>query len=436
MARGRHPAPGGGQFLRRRRHERARGPRRGSGPDTEARHPCATWQLFVLSAKTGNRARNDDRQPRAPLPRGPCGPTRPDAAWTLQVGRRAWNHRRIVVARDLADAAGALAERTRSRGGCSAGPMPARARRWRSCSRGRVRRRSAWARDCTVASRCSARRSTVARRFSAPWLDLPAVLYPEAENDARLDQTQFTQPALFAFGYALARLWMSWGVPPAAMLGHSVGEYVAACLAGVFRWKTPCGSWPNAPGSCRRNPAARCSPCACRKRTCRRCWRIAGLGESRRSTPPVRAWCPARSTRSRRLKKHSKRPPRCRPSAEDFARVPLGDDGAGGGTLCGDVDARSDAATRRRSRSCRMSPAAGSPTPRRPTLCIGRGTCARRCGSPTGVGELLRAEAGFRLLEVGPGQTLAPLARQVHGGVRPGDPFDVARRNTTTPGRR
>ncbi len=51
---------------------------------------------------------------------------------------------------------------------------------------------------------------------------------------ARLDQTRFTQPALFVFGYALAQLWMSWGVQPAAMLGHSVGEYVAACLAGVF----------------------------------------------------------------------------------------------------------------------------------------------------------------------------------------------------------
>lgn len=51
---------------------------------------------------------------------------------------------------------------------------------------------------------------------------------------ADLDQTQTTQPALFVFGYALAKLWMSWGIQPAAMLGHSVGEYVAACLAGVF----------------------------------------------------------------------------------------------------------------------------------------------------------------------------------------------------------
>ncbi|HEX6861818.1 MAG TPA: type I polyketide synthase, partial [Thermoanaerobaculia bacterium] len=47
-------------------------------------------------------------------------------------------------------------------------------------------------------------------------------------------QTEIAQPALFAVEYSLARLWMDWGVQPEAMLGHSVGEFVAACLAGVF----------------------------------------------------------------------------------------------------------------------------------------------------------------------------------------------------------
>jgi phthiocerol/phenolphthiocerol synthesis type-I polyketide synthase E len=69
-------------------------------------------------------------------------------------------------------------------------------------------------------------------------LDLRDVLYPSAGRDAeaaaRLAQTRLTQPALFAVEYALAKLWESKGIRPTAMLGHSVGEYAAACLAGVF----------------------------------------------------------------------------------------------------------------------------------------------------------------------------------------------------------
>lgn len=54
------------------------------------------------------------------------------------------------------------------------------------------------------------------------------------DNAELLQQTQFTQPALFTVEYALAQLWMHWGVTPESMIGHSIGEIVAACIAGVF----------------------------------------------------------------------------------------------------------------------------------------------------------------------------------------------------------
>src|SRR5690606_7358900 len=55
-----------------------------------------------------------------------------------------------------------------------------------------------------------------------------------SDNVNKLRETYYTQPAIFVTEYALAKLWMSWGVEPTAFIGHSVGEFVGACLAGVF----------------------------------------------------------------------------------------------------------------------------------------------------------------------------------------------------------
>jgi malonyl CoA-acyl carrier protein transacylase len=61
---------------------------------------------------------------------------------------------------------------------------------------------------------------------------LPEILWGDRSRE--LNETRFTQPGLFALEWALAELWRSWGILPRAVLGHSLGEYVAACVAGVM----------------------------------------------------------------------------------------------------------------------------------------------------------------------------------------------------------
>ncbi len=69
-------------------------------------------------------------------------------------------------------------------------------------------------------------------------IDIKTILYPvkgeEANSASKLQETWLTQPALFTIGYALSKLWMSWGIEPKALVGHSIGEFAAACIAGIM----------------------------------------------------------------------------------------------------------------------------------------------------------------------------------------------------------
>lgn len=74
--------------------------------------------------------------------------------------------------------------------------------------------------------------------FRATNLEILPVLFPDDTNSSNpvdlINQTRYTQPILFVIEYALSKLLISWGIEPYTMIGHSVGEYVAACLCGVF----------------------------------------------------------------------------------------------------------------------------------------------------------------------------------------------------------
>jgi acyl transferase domain-containing protein/2-polyprenyl-3-methyl-5-hydroxy-6-metoxy-1,4-benzoquinol methylase len=67
-------------------------------------------------------------------------------------------------------------------------------------------------------------------------LDRPLlpIIFGEKDDPSVLGKTVYAQPAIFAIEYALAEMWRSWGIEPSVVMGHSVGEYVAACVAGVF----------------------------------------------------------------------------------------------------------------------------------------------------------------------------------------------------------
>ncbi len=162
-----------------------------------------------------------------------------NAAYTLQIGRRAFGYRRSVVARNLAEAAEALercdpkrvfTQNTARREPPVAFLFPGQGAQMINMGVGLYRSEAVFR---TVIDECAAILSPL-----LGGIDLRKILYPaeggEEEATNFLNQTRFTQPALFVFGFALAKLWMAWGVQPKAMLGHSVGEYVAATLSGVF----------------------------------------------------------------------------------------------------------------------------------------------------------------------------------------------------------
>jgi len=69
-----------------------------------------------------------------------------------------------------------------------------------------------------------------------PYLNMSLIdlLYNSDDSDNRIHEVFYTQPAIFSIEYALAKVWQSWGIRPSVVMGHSIGEYAAACIAGVF----------------------------------------------------------------------------------------------------------------------------------------------------------------------------------------------------------
>ena len=191
-------------------------------------------ELLVLAARSSAalgqmRARLADHlaaNPDVPLT---------DISFTLQRGRRHFRHRFAVACRDHADARALLSGAHSSRvnqGEAAAAPpsvvfmFPGQGAQYVGMAKGLYQRFPVFRAEL---DRC-------AQILSAEGVNLTEALYggDDPLQSERLARTGVAQPAIFSVSYALARLWQSWGVNPAACIGHSVGEFVAAHLAGVF----------------------------------------------------------------------------------------------------------------------------------------------------------------------------------------------------------
>src|SRR6266568_180576 len=207
-------------------------------PEVEQSGKSRPWQLLALSAKTSfalevatdNMVQYLKQHPDLDLA---------DVAYTLHVGRRAFSHRRILVCHELDDAVSTLETRNPQRlltGMQEQGDRPVvfmfPGQGTRYVNMGLELYQSElifreWVDRCSeilltlATSDASPRRGTLSGRQVI--MDFKS-----------LHETVNAQLALFVIEYALAQLWMAWGVHPQAMIGHSIGEYVAACLAGVL----------------------------------------------------------------------------------------------------------------------------------------------------------------------------------------------------------
>ncbi len=228
--------------------------------------PGRPWQLLTLSARTpaALEAATDRLVDHL---RRHGDEDLADVAFTLQAGRKGWEHRRAVVCRDRDEAIAALAGRDaarllESRTGVESRPgrpvaflLAGVGEQYAGLAAGLHRDEPAFRQPL---ERCAEillplgvdlaglfaagrgaeegrgpdLRRMLGRGATAAAAD--AGPEPGTDNPSPLDDTAVLQPALFAIEYALARLWIEWGVRPGALLGYSLGEYLAACLAGVL----------------------------------------------------------------------------------------------------------------------------------------------------------------------------------------------------------
>ncbi|GCE15769.1 type I polyketide synthase [Tengunoibacter tsumagoiensis] len=229
-------------------------------PIQPATGPSRPWQLLPLSARTPEALAQARTNLHTALTQG----TDPlaDVAYTLQRGRHRFEYRNLVLARSTEDAI-TLLEATGSDGKQQwslMGDDKERPVAWLFAGVGE--QYVGMGRALYQAEPLFQQIVDQGAELARPWLELDlrtllfptgeeatttagldlrallgrngATAAPQSESEQRLQQTQYAQPAVFLIEYALAQLLLSWGIRPQALLGYSLGEYVAAAVAGVL----------------------------------------------------------------------------------------------------------------------------------------------------------------------------------------------------------
>ena len=208
-------------------------------PEPAPAGPACSHQLLVLSARsraaldtaTDALRRHLEAHPELPLA---------DVAHTLRVGRKAFGERRVLVASDRASALEALAGRDPRRlPSASAGDtpevvflFPGQGAQYPGMGADLYHQEPAYRRALDQC--CDLLEPLLGRDLRQLLIEVPSEGQVAENAAAELELTEVAQPALFAVEYALAETLRAWGIEPAAMIGHSLGELVAATLAGVF----------------------------------------------------------------------------------------------------------------------------------------------------------------------------------------------------------
>lgn len=204
-------------------------------PGLRQEQTATVWpkQLLVLSARSEAALASLTQNVTHYLAENPAVPFA-DVCYTLQTGRKKLSYRRMVVCTTREEAIAALAPEN---GGRAATRTEERANRavtfmfsgqgsqYGGMAKGLYETQPIFR---SIFDQCA---DLLKNDLGE---DLRDALYHSGSSDEKIKETRLAQPALFAIEYSLARMWMAWGVMPENMIGHSIGEYVAACLADVF----------------------------------------------------------------------------------------------------------------------------------------------------------------------------------------------------------